>query len=314
MFLPRDKTKLDLAKFLQGILAPISGFSLLMVAFLEGDRVFWCHVLMLARWTIIIFYFNTIFFNFIFRMILVRFADRGLVVQGKPELLLFCQLYWVVFATFFTSFILSFPLLKIIRGSFLQSGQAKVCLFQPLEADEEGVKGRIMALAYPFIAEVFNQYYSRKVTNYLRKLCPNRRMSCIGKYRRNLLSFRDMSKYISSWAAYSVVQGSVMIAAMIFGSSKVSSTLVFWMHNLGAFLFIDFFHGVFTPLHMTLPSRGKRPSFTRRRQDWLEPRRHFVGHQPSREPSQPPAPPTSPLSVGGMLSGLKVTGLKVWQV
>ena len=28
-------------------------------------------------------------------MILIRFADRGLVVDGKPDLLLFRQLYWV---------------------------------------------------------------------------------------------------------------------------------------------------------------------------------------------------------------------------
>ena len=30
------------------------------------------------------------FFNFLFRVILVRFADRGLVANGKPNLALFC--------------------------------------------------------------------------------------------------------------------------------------------------------------------------------------------------------------------------------
>ena len=29
------------------------------------------------------------------QVILIRFADRGLVVNGKPDLLLFRQLYWV---------------------------------------------------------------------------------------------------------------------------------------------------------------------------------------------------------------------------
>ena len=46
-------------------------------------------------------------------MILVRFADRGLVVKGKPDLLLFQQLYWIVFGAFFILGILSYPLTQV---------------------------------------------------------------------------------------------------------------------------------------------------------------------------------------------------------
>ena len=52
---------------LKGVLAPISGFSLLTIIFLEENQVFWCHALQLARWTIIIVYFNTMYFSFLFR-------------------------------------------------------------------------------------------------------------------------------------------------------------------------------------------------------------------------------------------------------
>ena len=47
-------------------------------------------------------------------MILVRFADRGLVVKGKPDLILFQQLYWIVFGAFFILGILSYPLTQVL--------------------------------------------------------------------------------------------------------------------------------------------------------------------------------------------------------
>ena len=179
-------------------------------------------------------------------MILIRFADRGLVVDGKPDLLLFRQLYWVG-----TNFCRSLPpeplrsflslsLLNLaggvchllhpwdhhvpsppdvqrhiqtvhsgkhsqkntgLFGNFFQHGggspsdvqrhiqtvhtgiyftnhsnstfeplgsscpicQARICLLEQLHSDEESMKGRIISLVYPCLAEIFNQYFSRKV-------------------------------------------------------------------------------------------------------------------------------------------------------
>ena len=54
-------------------------------------------------------------------MILVRFADRGLVVKGKPDLLLFQQLYWIVFGAFFILGILSYPLTQVLFSNPLIS-------------------------------------------------------------------------------------------------------------------------------------------------------------------------------------------------
>ena len=277
--------------------------------------MFWCHTLQLARWVIIVVYFNTMTFNFLFRVILIRFADRGLVVKGKPELVLFRQLYWVVFTAFFTLGIFTYPVLQMIRGTFLQSTQARVCLFIPLQADEESIKGRISSLVYPCIAEIFNQYYSRKVFHYLNGICPNKRMSCIGNYRRNLIFFKDTSQYVSRWACYSILEGSVMIIAMTSDSYKVTSTMIFWIHNILAFAFIDIFHGVVIPLNMALPLTtvsGKGQS-TYRTRTHLEPRRYLEGFGLPPIVSPPPAPPPSP-SAKRMSRNWQVTGLNVWQV
>ena len=294
-----------------GVLAPICGLSLLMVALVEEHRVFWCHTLQLARWSIIVVYFNTMYFNFLFRMILIRFADRGLVVKGKPELVLFRQLYWVVFAAFFTLGIFTYPVLQIIRGTFLQSTQARVCLFKPILADEEGIKGRISSLVYPCVAEVFNRYFSRKVFHYLNGICPNKRMSCIGNYRRNLIFFRETSHYVSRWACYSILEGTVMIVAMTSDSDKLTSTMVFWIHNVLAFTFIDIFHGLIIPLNMalplaTVPKKGQK--FRTTRHSSLEPRRYVEGCGSLPLMDSPPPPPPSPVA----RRNWQTTGLSVW--
>ena len=67
MYVPEADVVFSSRALLKGVLAPISGFSLLTIIFLEENQVFWCHALQLARWTIIIVYFNTMYFNFLFR-------------------------------------------------------------------------------------------------------------------------------------------------------------------------------------------------------------------------------------------------------
>ena len=290
--------------------------SLLMVALMEEHRLFWCHALQLARWAIIVVYFNTMFFNFLFRMILIRFADRGLVAKGRPELVLFRQLYWVVFAAFFTLGIFTHPLLPMIRGTFLKSTQARVCLFNPLQADQESIKGRILSLIFPCIAEIFNWYFSGKVFHYLNGICPNKRMSCIGNYRRNLILFKDTSQNVSLWACYSILQGIVVIISITSNSHKVTSSAVFWIHNMLAFTFIDIFHGIIIPLNMslpftTVPVKGQKFSTTRNLS--LEPRRYLEGFRSQPAMDSPPPPPPSP-AVGRMSMSWQVTGLNVWQV
>ena len=48
-------------------------------------------------------------------------------------------------------------------GSSCPICQARICLLEQLHSDEESMKGRIISLVYPCLAEIFNQYFSRKV-------------------------------------------------------------------------------------------------------------------------------------------------------
>jgi hypothetical protein len=191
--------------------------------------LFWCNLQQLARWTMVTLYFNTMFFTLLFRVFLIRYADRGLVAQGKPQLILFNQLFWLILGAFFTMGIFFFPLSEIIRGTFYESTQAQVCLFLPLDTDSlKGIKGRIASLVYPFLAQFYNLWYTRKVSLYLNGICPRKRMSSLGRYRRNLLTFEETSKCITYWSICSIVEGLIIIAGM---SSAISPTMVFWLYH-----------------------------------------------------------------------------------
>ena len=75
-------------------------------------------------------FFQTFFFNCVWRVVHIRFADRGLVVEGKPNVRLLGILYWITFATFLAIFYSGFPLQKMLAGKFGQTNAGRACLGQ----------------------------------------------------------------------------------------------------------------------------------------------------------------------------------------
>jgi hypothetical protein len=131
--------------------------------------------------------------------------------------------------SFFTIGIFVFPLSAIIRGTFHESTQAQVCLLLPRDTDGgERIKGRIATLIFPFLAQFFNVWHTRKVSLYLKGICPRKRMSSLGRYRRNLLTFEETTKCITYWSICAIVEGLIIIAGM---SSAISPSMVFWLYH-----------------------------------------------------------------------------------
>ena len=119
---------------------------------------------------IVVTYFNTFLFSFIWRVVLIRYADRGLVLDGRPNTQLLKQLYWIIFTSLASINILHFPIQKIMSGTFRETIAGRVCILQPLnlkdweENDSVSRKTFIGAQFFPFIVNVFNLYFSFKVT------------------------------------------------------------------------------------------------------------------------------------------------------
>ena len=71
------------------------------------------------------------------------------------------------------------------------STQGRICCLVADENTSEDIfKRNIWTLAMCFIYFTYNVYFSRKIRKYLLGRCPNMRLSCIGRYPRNALSYK----------------------------------------------------------------------------------------------------------------------------
>ena len=109
-------------------------------------------------------YFNTFLFSFIWRVVFIRYADRGLVLGGRPNTHLLKQLHWIIFTSFASINILHFPIQKVISGTFQETVAGKVCLLQTFTlVNDVSRKTFIGAQSFPFLANLFNLYFNFKV-------------------------------------------------------------------------------------------------------------------------------------------------------
>ena len=66
------------------------------------------------------------FFCFIWRVVLIRYSDWGLVLNGRPNTQLLKKLHWVTFISFVSINILHFPIQRVISGTFKETILGKV--------------------------------------------------------------------------------------------------------------------------------------------------------------------------------------------
>ena len=129
---------------------------------------------------------------------MIDYADRGLVLDGQPNLKLFKQLYWILFCTYTALLIGLFPITVMLRGDFEDMIRARVCLvkdFNPHSSSGEesryGYKNRGLAVGLPGIFLMSFLYFEHRTKRCLAKRFPQKRMHSVGKYRRNLLTMKN---------------------------------------------------------------------------------------------------------------------------
>ena len=89
--------------FCAGILGSVSLIVFFWLASLEDEstlRTALCGLLITSRYVINYVLNVYLFWSFVFRMLLVLYADRGLVTEGGTNLRLFHHLFWLIFTTF----------------------------------------------------------------------------------------------------------------------------------------------------------------------------------------------------------------------
>ena len=224
------------------MLVPVSVFSFLWLSLLEEDaelRAPLCGILVTSRYLIVYVYTQTLFYSFIFRTFLVLYIDRGLVLQGKPNLKLFNQLYWVAFLSYFAMTTFIMPGSHIIRGQFPEATKkGQICLLaetSTADSPPTNQKGLLIEAAFTTLSVIIILDSNRRVCRLLTAICPNRTYSCIGRYRRNLMSMKETFRHCLYW--YLVV---FIEQVFIFVSSKLKMDphLLFLLYNS-----LNFLHG-----------------------------------------------------------------------
>jgi hypothetical protein len=208
-----------------------------------------------------------------------------LVVQGKPNIVLFHKLYWLIVLTYLCFAMFNYPVLHIFTATFPESTYGKICLKIPLDMSDLSSPGRLSVLAFCFLVEFCNQYLSHKVDRYKKCVCPKGNMATWGKYRRNLIGYKETSRYNTFWVIVSLLSTAIIVTSSFVKTAMLSPTNVFWIHNLITFTFTDIFHGLVIPMKMTIPwkstnQRTVTSNFYIRKPVVLEPRRIITNFNP----------------------------------
>ena len=182
---------------------------------------------------------------------------------------------------FFTVLVAS-PPPPLLRGDFPEATTAgKICLLLPVatwQAREEQAKVMGMQVAGSAIQIFYVWYHNRKVQTLIHRLCPNMRMSCIGKYKRNVLDYQNT-------AILSIISSLLQLLSIIneelFSIFEITPGLVFIIDSICDMLFYYVLPFCLALLFINadLPSRGevsRRTQFYVRRPEVLEPRHPLV--------------------------------------
>ena len=241
-----------------GVLCPVSLTCNSVLLLQEDDsphRKTLCTVLIMSRLSIILFYWVILLFSFHFRLFLVLYADRGLVKNGKPNLDLFCKLYWVVIVVLLIFGFAMFHGGNLLKGNFIlqDSNRLRACLLGNMPEHSNKIHLKKKAIVYAFIVIAFFRLLQFKiqVKHFILGLCPNGRMSCIGNFKRNAINL-NQTFWWSLWWCFA---STLCCISVDYGHGYLSSKSQFWIWNMSGFILYE---GtlLFLPFFLDVPNLG----------------------------------------------------------
>ena len=241
-----------------------------------------CSIHLTANLFVGVFFGQVIFYTFLWRSFLILHG-QGFIRNGQLNLKLFNQLYWIV----------TLPHLLIavnmdqpmyFKGTFSQdSVRGRICLLYPINngpAEQKPIIYQGLFLIWGFVSISYVIYLSSRSKRFIKAMCPGEKMSCIGRYKRNVLSYRETCALSIAWSfnamLYPVLTG-------ILKKMYISPRAVFM---------IDTFYYVLTYQFITLlivVILSKRDFPVHSKPHKIS---HFYVHSPPRllEPRRPPLP------------------------
>ena len=225
---------------------------------------------------------------------------------GQYNLSLFVQLYWLAVVVFLTFQLTLWPGILLARGKYiLQEGtKARVCIREDIQGPgsiKDGRKHVMMNFVFPLLIIIFITWQRFSTQHFLSGLCPRGRMSCIGKFRRNILSLR--STYVLLMAL-SCCRGAGSL--LIHYSDQMTPSTHFWLWNTSAALWGEGAYLLLPWLLSAPEASGRRVVFA-----------HFYVRKPPVDPRRPEAGTSEEVQLGtapwlglAIRQSGRVTGLK----
>ena len=108
--------------------------------------------------------------------------------------------------------------------------------------------------AYAFIALGFFcfVYFKFKVKHLISGLCPNGRMSCLGKFKRNVINLNQTFWWFMWWCFFMTF----CCISIDYGDGYLSAKTQFWIWNISGFIGYEGMH-LFIPFLLDVPSQGE---------------------------------------------------------
>ena len=120
----------------------------------------------------------------------------------------------------------------LVKGEFpeaLQKGKICLLVHNDVDADyPDNKKGQLIQTAFNIASLVIIFHLNRRTTTWVRGNCPNKRMSCIGKYRRNLMNMQETLRYFYFEKGVFLVE---LCTIEMCSHFEMSAHSVFWLYN-----------------------------------------------------------------------------------
>ena len=206
--------------------------------------------------------------------------------EGRPDLRLLHQLYWIIVSAELLVVYTVFPGAQIIQGTFpSETVPGRVCLLLQTTSgssafyESETYKLKMFRLFFSLLLISIIFYFRLRVKNFMKGFCPKKQMSCIGVYKRNVISLQTTIHWLMFWTLAVLVEY-VLCTLLTVHGDVFSPQTAFWIWNVKCFLLNEGLHFVL-PALLELPDRLDRKKMGRntfyvRKPGILEPRRAEV--------------------------------------
>ena len=129
---------------------------------------------------------------------------------------LFDQLFGVVLVAYCSvGFVMTFGI-AIVKDIFHTDFGFKVCTLRSI-SDHDVWRKNVMPLFSPFLVWTTCMYFKFKTNRYLYRICPQQKMSIIGKFRRNFITFEQTTQFMHVYFFYGIINYGIFFSYYDFG-------------------------------------------------------------------------------------------------